>query len=67
MSKAEENTDLYTTWKPNCQMTPTADDIIGGRWSGLREMADAVNRYDCTLIMIDLGIIFGRMKLHEKI
>jgi len=44
VSEADQNPDLYTPWKPNCQMTPTADDIIGGRWSGLREMADAVNR-----------------------
>jgi len=38
------NNPAYQPWKPNCQMTPTAIDIIGGRWSGLREMADAVNR-----------------------
>jgi hypothetical protein len=25
-------------------MTPNELDIIGGRWSGLRAMADAVNR-----------------------
>ena len=56
-------------------MTPTAEDIIGGKWSGLREMADAVNRYDCTLSMIDLGLfflkkslseVFSRIKLHKK-
>jgi len=39
-----ENNPAYQPWKPNCQMTPTTEDIIGGRWSGLREMADAVNR-----------------------
>jgi len=39
-----ENNPSYQPWKPNCQMTPQAEDIIFGRWSGLRAMADAVNR-----------------------
>jgi len=39
-----ENNPNYQPWKPNCQMTPNTEDIIGGRWSGLRAMADAVNR-----------------------
>merc|ERR1719153_1951739 len=39
-----ENNPGYQPWKPNCQMTPNQEDIIGGRWSGLREMANAVNR-----------------------
>ncbi|XP_023336277.1 uncharacterized protein LOC111707405 [Eurytemora carolleeae] len=38
------NNSKYQPWKPNCQLTPTELDIILGRWSGLREMADAVNR-----------------------
>jgi len=44
VSVAQQNPDRYTPWKPNCQLTPTTEDIIGGRWSGLREMANAVNR-----------------------
>jgi len=43
VAKAENNPN-YQPWKPNCQMTPNTEDIIGGRWSGLRAMADAVNR-----------------------
>jgi len=43
VAKATDN-PAYQPWKPNCQMTPNAEDIVGGRWSGLREMADAVNR-----------------------
>ncbi|XP_023320825.1 uncharacterized protein LOC111695659 isoform X2 [Eurytemora carolleeae] len=42
--KTAQNNPDYQPWKPNCQLTPTASDIILGRWSGLREMADAVNR-----------------------
>ena len=43
VAKARDN-PAYQPWKPNCQMTPNSVDIVGGRWSGLREMADAVNR-----------------------
>jgi len=44
VGNAEANPTSYRPWKPNCQMTPNEEDIIGGRWSGLRQMADAVNR-----------------------
>jgi len=44
VANAMENPTSFRPWKPNCQMTPNQEDIIGGRWSGLREMADAVNR-----------------------
>jgi hypothetical protein len=27
----------YRPWKPNCQLTPTPEDIIGGRYSKFRE------------------------------
>jgi len=44
VENAKANPTSYRPWKPNCQMTPNEEDIIGGRWSGLRQMADAVNR-----------------------
>jgi len=44
VGNAKANPTSYRPWKPNCQMTPNEEDIIGGRWSGLRQMADAVNR-----------------------
>jgi len=44
VANAKANPTSYRPWKPNCQMTPNEEDIIGGRWSGLRQMADAVNR-----------------------
>jgi len=44
VSQAMASPEEFRPWKPNCQLTPTAEDIIGPRWSGLREMADAVNR-----------------------
>jgi len=44
VEQARASPASFRPWKPNCQMTPTAEDIIGPRWSGLREMADAVNR-----------------------
>jgi len=34
----------YKLWTAGCQMTPSAADIITGRWRGLRDMADKVNR-----------------------
>ncbi len=34
----------YNPWGPECQMTPEAEDILLGKWFGLRDMADAVNR-----------------------
>jgi len=44
VANAITNPTAFRPWKPNCQMTPNQEDIIGGRWSGLRQMADAVNR-----------------------
>jgi hypothetical protein len=33
-TEVAEATDnpAYQPWKPNCQLTPTAEDIIGGRY-----------------------------------
>jgi len=42
VSNARGNS-AYQPWKPNCQMTPNAGDIIVGGIS-LRDFADAVNR-----------------------
>ena len=29
---AAADNPAYQPWKPNCQMTPNQEDIIGGRW-----------------------------------
>ena len=41
---ARQDPPTYTPWRPNCQMTGSAPDIIFKLYSGLREMADLVNR-----------------------
>ncbi|XP_059080645.1 PI-PLC X domain-containing protein 1-like isoform X2 [Tigriopus californicus] len=41
-----ENTDgdVYRPWRPNCQLTGNVEDFLTQKYSGLREMADVVNR-----------------------
>ena len=33
VANAESNPTSFRPWKPNCQMTPNEEDIIGGRFS----------------------------------
>ena len=51
VANARNNPSSYRPWKPNCQMTPNANDIILGGVS-LRDFADAVNRYILTSVYV---------------
>ena len=46
VGKAVDN-PAYQPWKPNCQLTPTTEDIVGGRSVGAMVV---VGTYQCTKI-----------------
>lgn len=44
VENAFNHPESHSPWVAQCQMTPNEQDIILGRWFGLRDMADAINR-----------------------